>query len=122
MKLVGIRYCDGNVSGKGHDARVPSLEFQRITLPPALSISFSVLTTCITEMDFAMGPVGSSYCKSMPATRSVCCRAILPANLRVPVVVIAQTSVQNGADRRLLRLYHDLHGKREKRFLTKLES
>ena len=37
------------------------------------------------------------------------------------LVVIAQTSVRNGADTRLRRFYHDIQGKSKKSFLLQFE-
>ena len=46
-----------------------------------------------------------------PCLAEVSLDVVLPATLRVPLVMIAQTSVRNGADKRLRRFYHDALGK-----------
>jgi hypothetical protein len=46
-----------------------------------------------------------------PCLAEVSLDVVLPATLRVPLVMIAQTSVRNGADKRLRRFYHDPLGR-----------
>jgi hypothetical protein len=56
-----------------------------------------------------------------PCLAEVSLDVVLPATLPVPLVMIAQTSVRNGADKRLRRFYHGALGKSKKRFFLQLK-